>query len=84
MLQELCNNGEIDYFKDNNRLIQKGDIEILTNQIVCDVDHIHSVEFMVKKKYKSLLDIAGKVSPQCESDLHQFLLDEERDNTIKQ
>lgn len=80
MLQELCNNGEIDYFKDNNRLIQKGDIELLANQIVRDVDHIHSVEFMVKKKYKCLLDIAQKVSPQCESDLHQFLLDEERDN----
>lgn len=80
MLQELCNNGEIDYFKNNNRLIQKGDIELLANQIVHDVDHIHSVEFMVKKKYKCLLDIAQKVSPQCESDLHQFLLDEERDN----
>jgi hypothetical protein len=80
MLQELCNNGEIDYFKNNNRLIQKGDIELLANQIVHDVDHIHSVEFMVKKKYKCLLDIAQKVSPQCESDLYQFLLDEERDN----
>lgn len=80
MLQELCNNGEIDYFKNNNRLIQKGDIELLANQIAHDVDHIHSVEFMVKKKYKCLLDIAQKVSPQCESDLHQFLLDEERDN----
>src|SRR5574344_1987836 len=65
MLQELCNNGEIDYFKNNNRLIQKGDIELLANQIVHDVDHIHSVEFMVKKKYKCLLDIAQKVSPQC-------------------
>ena len=80
LLQKLCNNGEIDYFKNNKRLIQKGNIEQLANQIVQDVDHIHSVEFMVKKKYKSLLDIAQEVSPQCESDLYQFLLDEERDN----
>lgn len=80
MLQELCNNGEIEYFTENNRIIQKGDIELLANQIVSDVDHIHSVEFMVKKKYKCLLDIAQKVSVQCESDLHQFLLDEERDS----
>jgi hypothetical protein len=79
LLQKLCNNGEIDYFTDNRRLIQKGNMEQLANQIVHDVDHIHSVEFMVKKKYQSLLNIAQKVSPQCEAELHQFLLDEERD-----
>lgn len=81
MLEELCKNGELDYFTSNNRLIQKGVIEQLAQRIIRDVDHIHSVEFMVKKKYCQLLNMASEVSPQCYSDLHQFLLDEARDKS---
>lgn len=78
-LQQMLNNGEIDYFQVNNRLIQKGDIEELTNSIVKDVDHIHSVEHYVNKRYHTLLNLANGVDGNCEENLHQFLLDEARD-----
>ena len=79
MLQEICKNGELDYFLNNNRIIQKGNIDELAYKIIKDVDHIHSVEFLVKKKYQSLINIAKEVDEQCAVNLHQFLLDEARD-----
>ncbi len=82
MLQEKCLNGEIDYFLDTERLIQKGDVEKLVEKIIKDVDHIHSIEFMVKKKYLSLINIAKEVDDQCAENLHQFLLDEARDRSF--
>lgn len=78
-LEEICKNGELGYFTSNNRLIQKGKIEQLVRQIVNDVDHIHSIEFDVKKKNQHLLDMAKKLSKQSEENLYQFLLDEARD-----
>ena len=51
LLQDICKNRELDYFTTTKRLIQKGDIELLAEKIVSTVDHIHSIEFMVKKKY---------------------------------
>lgn len=57
LLQDICKNRELDYFTTTKRLIQKGDIELLAEKIVSTVDHIHSIEFMVKKKYKALLNI---------------------------
>ena len=82
MLQEKCKNGEIDYFLNTERLIQKGDVEKLVDKIIKDVDHIHSIEFMVKKKYQSLINIAKEVDDQCAEELHQFLLDEARDRSF--
>lgn len=82
MLQEKCKNGEIDYFLNTERLIQKGEVEKLVEKIIKDVDHIHSIEFMVKKKYQSLINIAKEVDDQCAEDLHQFLLDEARDQSF--
>lgn len=81
MLEDFCHNGEIDYFTDSARprFFQKGNIEELFNEIINTVEFIHSVEFMVKKNYRSLLDLAGKVSASCEENLYQFLLDEARD-----
>lgn len=79
LLQEMLNNGEIEYFQVNKRLIQKGQISSLTNSIVKDVDHIHSVEHFVNKKYHSILNLANGVDKSCEEQLHQFLLDEARD-----
>lgn len=84
LLQEICKNGEIDYFIKTERLIQKGNIDKLADKIIKDVDHIHSVEFMVKKKYQSLIDIAKNVDKQCSDNLHQFLLDEARDKNFDQ
>lgn len=80
-LQEICKNGELDYFTKNKRLIQKGDLPVLVNKIIKDVDHIHSVEFMVKKKYQAFLNMAKEVDEQCEEYLYQFLLDDARDMT---
>lgn len=82
MLQGICKNGEIDYFVKNERLIQKGNIVNLAVKIIKDVDHIHSIEFMVKKKYQSLIDIAKEVDIQCSENLYQFLLDEARDRNF--
>lgn len=82
MLQEKCKNGEIDYFLNTERLIQKGEVEKLVDKIIKDVDHIHSIEFMVKKKYQSLINIAKEVDDQCAEELHQFLLDEARDRSF--
>ena len=82
LLQEICKNGEIDYFIKTERLIQKGNIDKLADKIIKDVDHIHSVEFMVKKKYQSLINIAKNVDKQCAENLHQFLLDEARDKNF--
>ncbi len=82
LLQEICKNGEIDYFVKTERLVQKGNIVKLAEKIIKDVDHIHSIEFMVKKKYQSLLNIAEDVDKQCSENLHQFLLDEARDRNF--
>lgn len=82
LLQEICKNGEIDYFKKTERLIQKGNIDKLAEKIIKDVDHIHSVEFMVKQKYQPLINIAKNVDEQCAENLHQFLLDEARDKNF--
>ena len=79
MLQEICKNGELDYFVNYKRIIQKGNIEELANKIIKDVDHIHSVEFMVKKKYADILKTASSIDDSFGDNLHQFLLDEARD-----
>ena len=79
LLQEICRNGEIDYFLKTERLIQKGYVKNLSEKIVKDVDHIRSIEFMVNNKYKTLFNSAKKVNEQCSELLHQFLLDEARD-----
>jgi hypothetical protein len=79
-LQKICKNGELDYFINNNRLLQKGNIQELANGIIEAVDHIRSVEFQVKKNYKSLIDVANKIDPKCGEHLWNFLLDEARDS----
>lgn len=79
LLQDICKNRELDYFTTTKRLIQKGDIELLAEKIVSTVDHIHSIEFMVKKKYKALLNMAKRVNDDCSENLYQFLLNEARD-----
>ena len=82
MLQEICKNGELEYFTKTERLIQKGELDKLIGRIKKDVDHIHSIEFMVKKKYQALIDIAKEADEQCAENLHQFLLDEARDKSF--
>lgn len=69
LLQDICKNRELDYFTTTKRLIQKGDIELLAEKIVSTVDHIHSIEFMVKKKYKALLNMAKRVNDDCSENL---------------
>lgn len=83
LLQEICKNGELDYFLKTERLIQKGNIETLVSRIIKDVDHIHSIEFFVKKKYKKVFDIVAEMDKKCSDNLHQFLLDEARDNSFE-
>ena len=79
MLQEVCKNGELDYFLDHERIIQKGNIGELADKIIKDVDHIHSIEFMVKKKYADIIKTATSIDKSIGDNLRQFLLDEARD-----
>ncbi len=79
LLQDICKNRELDYFTTTKRLIQKGDIELLAEKIISTVDHIHSIEFMVKKKYQALLNMAKEINDECSENLYQFLLNEARD-----
>lgn len=80
-LQEFCKNGELAYFLPY-RLIQKGEIEVLTNKIIKDVDHIHSIEHMVNSKYQFLLKKVKEIDEDGAELLHQFLLDEARDRSF--
>lgn len=82
-LQEICKNGELDYFNRYNRLIQKGEMDMLTQRIVEDVEKVHTTEFLVRKRNKPLLDVAKSVDEKCEEHLYNFLLDEARDITCK-
>lgn len=78
-LQEICKNKELEYFTKNDRFIQKGELSALVNKIIEAVNHINSVEFMVKKKYKVFLEMAKEADEQCEGNLYNFLLDEAKD-----
>lgn len=79
MLEQLCKNGEIEYFTGNQRLFQKGNIEALFDEITQTVEHIHSREFLVKKNHGALFSLASRVNQECADHLYQFLLDEARD-----
>lgn len=82
-IQEIFKNGEIDYFITTDRLIQKGEIVVLAEKIIKDVEHIQSEEYRVKKKNKELLAFAKQISPNIEESLLSFLLNEARDITFK-
>jgi|GEM_PF-4676263 len=83
LLQEICQNGEIDYFIKIGRLIQKGEISVLVKQIKEEVDHIHSIESMVNKRYQSLLTyVKNNIDEYCAKDLYQCLLDDARDTNF--
>ena len=83
MLQEICTNGELHYFNHLERIFQKGHIKDLVDSIILTVEHIQSVEFRVKKKYKRILDFAKSIDDECESQLYSFLLNEARDISYK-
>ncbi len=79
LLQQICKNGELDYFVKNNRLFQKGDIYQLVEAIIKDVKHIRSVEGWVHQRYGRLLKKIEAFDMQSAEHLEQFLLDEARD-----
>ena len=78
MLQENCKNNELDYFLETERLIQKGDMETLADKIIADVSKINSPEHWVRKKYKSLIDMAQSVDAKSVDNICQYLIDEAR------
>ena len=83
LLQEICSNGELKYFNDNNRIFQKGHLKELVDAIIYDVDHIQSIEFRVKKKYGQILKFAETIDDVCSDNLYEFLLNEARDITFQ-
>lgn len=78
-IQKICKNQELSYFIDNQRLIQKGNIEKLVKSITEAVDHIHSKEYQIKKKHLVLLNEANEINEKCADYLWSFLLDEAED-----
>ena len=83
LLQEICTNGELLYFNNNKRIFQKGQINQLVDDIIKSVEHIQSVEFRVRKKYRKILEFAKSIDNECENKLYVFLLNEARDITFK-
>lgn len=79
LLQQICKNGELDYFVKNNRLFQKGDTHELVESIIRDVNQIHSIEWWVHQRYGKLLKKVESIDKQSAEHLEQFLLDEARD-----
>ena len=82
LLPSMCKNQELLYFIKHNRIFQKGELSLLIENLIKDVDHIHSIENMVNTKYKALFEIAQNIENQCKEYLHQFLLDEARDRSF--
>ncbi len=83
MLQEICTNGELQYFNSNERIFQKGHLQELVEAIIHDIDHIQTIEFRVKKKYRNILKFAESIDKVCSDNLYDFLLNEARDITFK-
>jgi len=83
MLQEICTNGELQYFNSNERIFQKGHLQELVDAIIHDVDHIQTIEFRVKKKYRNILKFTESIDKVCSDNLYDFLLNEARDITFK-
>jgi len=81
-LSNICKNQELLYFYKHNRIFQKGELSLLIEHLIKDVDHIHSIENMVNTRYKTLFEIAQNIDYQCKEYLHQFLLDEARDRSF--
>lgn len=79
MLQEICSNGELNYFNKNKRIFQKGHLKELIEAIIEAVEHIQSVEFRVRKRYKKILDFAKSIDNECSDNLYEYLLNEARD-----
>lgn len=79
MLQEICSNGELNYFNKNKRIFQKGHLKELILAIIEAVEHIQSVEFRVRKKYCKMLDFAKTIDNECSDNLYEYLLNEARD-----
>ena len=84
MLESICVNGELSYFKGNRRMFQKGYITDLADTIVHDIEHIHSIEFNVRKQNQGFLNLVHEaLGKEDEDRLFKFLLDEQRDITQK-
>ena len=79
LLQGMCKNGEIDYFLQNERLVQKGELDVLADKIISSVEHIKSEEYLVRKHYQKFLDMAKTVSDACSEELCSYLIEEAKD-----
>ena len=79
LLQEICTNGELQYFNQNSRIFQKGKIKELVDSIIASVEHIQSIEFRVRKKYRKILGFAKSIDDTCYDELYKYLLNEASD-----
>lgn len=51
--------GQLDYFKNNHRIFNKGEFEKMFIQLQRDVDHINSPSYIVRNKYGKYLEAAS-------------------------
>ena len=75
-LEEKYEDGELDYFYDNNRYFTKGQFDEMLEQIRIDVEHINSASFRIRNKYAAELKAASLIESN-EEDLMKALLYEE-------
>lgn len=76
-------NGELDYFKVNNRKFKKGEYEKMFKKIRLDIEHINSREFQLRNKYKTELEAAGLIDANEKRLMNALLYDysDEWENT---
>lgn len=61
VLLEKCEDGELDYFENNNRYFTKGEFSEMLEQIRFDVEHINSPSYRIRKKYAEELEAAALI-----------------------
>lgn len=78
-LDEKYEDGEIDYFRKNQRYFIKGQFDEMLEQIRTDVEHINSPSFRIKNKYAAELRAAASIEGNDISLMKALLAEESRD-----
>lgn len=79
ILEEKCEDGELDYFRNNQRYFIKGQFGEMLEQIRIDVEHINSSSFRIRNKYKAELKAASLIDGNEELLMNALLYDYSKD-----
>lgn len=61
VLHDKYEDGELDYFENNNRIFDKAEFSEMIKQIRKDVEHINSPSFRIRNKYSKELEAAKAI-----------------------